>query len=103
MFAIVKVGSSQFKVQEGDTISASRLTQEKGKEVTLDKVLMFAKGSDVRIGQPYLKDVKVKAKVLDHKSDKKVVAVKYRRRKDSATKTGHRTQLTVLNITKIAV
>ena len=64
---------------------------------------MFAKGSDIRIGQPYLKDVKVTAKVVQHHSDDKVVAYKYRKRKNSASKVGHRQKLTALNITKISV
>ena len=102
MYAVVKIGSSQFKVSEGDTIYANRLDAEKGKSVTLDNVLLYAKGSDIRVGQPTLKDVKVTAKVVDQTLDQKVIAFKYRRRKDSATKIGHRQKLTKLNITKIA-
>ena len=102
MYAIVQVGSSQVKVAEGDTIDAHRIKEDAGKSITLDKILLFAKGSDIRIGQPYLKDVKVTAKVVEHHSDDKVVAFKYRHRKNSARKTGHRQKLTALNITKIS-
>lgn len=103
MYAIIQVGSSQIKVSEGDVIDADRFKEEEGKIVTLDKVLLFAKGSDIRIGQPYLKDVKVTAKVIKHGLGDKVVAYHYRKRKNSAKKTGHRQRLTSLNITKIAV
>ncbi len=103
MYAIVQVGSSQFKVAEGDVIEANRLNGEKGEDIVLDKVLMFAKGSDVRIGQPYLQDVQVKAKIVKHSLADKVVAFKYRRRKDSSSKIGHRQKLTALNITEIKV
>ncbi len=102
MYAIVEIGSSQIKVSEGDVIDAHRLTEEAGKNVTLDKVLLFAKGSDIRVGQPYLKDVKVTAKVVEHHSADKVVAYKYRKRKNSAKKIGYRQKLTALNITKIS-
>ena len=102
MYAIIQVGSSQMKVSEGDVIDAHRIKEEAGKSITLDKVLMFAKGSDIRVGQPYLKDVKVTAKVVEHHLDDKVVAYKYRRRKNSASKVGHRQKLTALNITKIS-
>lgn len=102
MYAIIQIGSSQYKVSEGDTISTNRLSDEAGKNVTFDKVLLFSKGTDVRIGQPYLKDVKVTAKVVSHILDQKVVAYKYRRRKNSAWKAGHRQKQTALNITKIA-
>lgn len=102
MFVVVQIGSSQFKVAEGDTISANRLADEEGKNVTLDKVLMFSNGEDVRVGQPYLKDVKVTAKVLKHTRGKKLIAFKFRRRKNYARKKGHRQDLTALNITKIS-
>ena len=101
MYAIIQVGSSQMKVSEGDVIDAHRIKEEAGKSITLDKVLLFAKGSDVRIGQPYLTDVKVTAKVVEHHLDDKVVAYKYRKRKNSSSKVGHRQKLTMLNITKI--
>ncbi|MCK5012252.1 MAG: 50S ribosomal protein L21 [Candidatus Omnitrophica bacterium] len=102
MYAIIQVGSSQMKVSEGDVIDARRIKEEAGKNIIFDKVMLFAKGSDIRIGQPYLKDVKVTAKVVEHHSDDKVVAYKYRKRKNSASKVGHRQKLTVLNITKIS-
>lgn len=102
MYAVIQVGSTQYKVAEGDVIYANRLAEEVGKDVTLDKVLMFADGADVRVGQPYLKDVKVTAKVVAETQGKKVIAFKYRRRKDSSSKVGHRQQLTTLNITKIS-
>ena len=102
MYAIVQVGSSQYKVSEGDTIEAHRLSGDVGKSITIDKVLLFAEGPDVRIGQPFLNDVKVTAKVVAHEMEKKVVAFHFRRRKNSAKKTGHRRKQTVLNITKIS-
>ncbi len=101
MYAIIQVGSSQFKVSEGDVIDAHRLNEKEGKNITVDKVLLFAKGTDVRIGQPYLKDVKVTAKVIKHDLGDKIVVYTYRKRKNSAKKIGHRQKLTALSITKI--
>ena len=103
MFAIVKIGSAQFKVAEGDTIVVNRLPTEEGKDLSLDQILLILNKEDVRIGQPYLKDVKIKAKVLKHFFADKVIAFKYRRRKHSSTKRAHRQKLTSLNITKIFV
>jgi large subunit ribosomal protein L21 len=102
VYAIIQVGSSQIKVSEGDVIDAHRIKEEAGKSITFDKVMLFAKGTDIRIGQPYLKDVKVTAKVVEQRLDDKVVAYKYRKRKNSASKVGHRQKLTALNITKIS-
>lgn len=101
MYAVVKIGSSQFKVSEGDTIQADLMDAEVGKSVTLDNVLLFAKDADIRIGQPTVKGVKVTAEVIRHEMAKKVIAFQYRRRKDSKRKVGHRAKLTALNITKI--
>jgi large subunit ribosomal protein L21 len=102
MFAVIQIGSSQFKVTEGDSIETNRLDSEVGKDIALDNVLVYAKDADVRVGQPFLKDVKVKAKVVNHKRGAKVIAFKYRRTKDSACKKGHRQELTTLSITKIS-
>jgi len=101
VYTIVQIGSTQFKVSEGDMIDTDRLKQEPGQTITLDKVLLFANGTDVRIGQPYLKDVTVSATVVNHDLGRKVIAFKYRRRKNSASKIGHRQKQTVLNITRI--
>ena len=102
MYTVIQLGSSQYKVIEGDVIDAPRLNQKEGQDVVLDKVLMFAKGSDIRIGQPYLKDVKVTAKIIKHFLDRKVIAFKFRRRKNYSKKIGHRQLLTTLTITKIS-
>ncbi len=102
MYAIVQVGNTQFKVAEGDVINAHRFQEDAGAKVSIDKVLLFSDGKDVRIGQPFLKDVKVTAKVVDHNKADKVTALHYRRRKDSSTKRGHRQKHTSLSIEKIA-
>ena len=102
MYVVVQVGSKQYKISEGDVINTELLDTKEGSSVTLDKILLLADGSAVKIGQPYLKSVKVTAKVIRHHLADKVISFKYRRRKDSLWKKGHRQQLTSLNITKIA-
>lgn len=102
MYAIIQIGSSQLKVSEGDMVESIRIKEEAGKDIVLDKVLLYAKGTDIRVGQPYLSDVKVTAKVVEHYSGDKVLAFQYRKRKNSARKVGHRSKLTALNITKIS-
>ena len=102
MFAIVQVGSLQYKISEGDLIETQHFDNKEGANVALDKVLLFANGSTVKVGQPYVKGIKVTAKVIRHFLSDKVISFKYRRRKDSFWKKGHRQRLTTLNITKIA-
>jgi len=101
MFAVVLVGNQQFKVSEGDVINANRLDYEKGQNIVLDKVLLYSDGKDVKLGTPYLKDVEVKAEVLKQMRAPKVIAYKYRKRKDSARTHGHRQDLTTVKIAKI--
>ena len=102
MYAIVQVGSLQYKVSEGDSIDTQLLEGKDGKDIALDKVLLLADGPNVKIGQPYLKGVKITAKILRHHLADKVISFKFRRRKDSLWKKGHRQKLVTLNITKIA-
>ncbi|HPB68149.1 MAG TPA: 50S ribosomal protein L21 [Candidatus Omnitrophota bacterium] len=101
MFAVIKIGSSQFRVSEGDVIRPNRLKEEKGVEMTLDQVLLLSDGATVRVGNPYLGDVKVQAEVVDHMGGDKVVAFKYRLRKSSSRKRGYRQKLTALQIKRI--
>lgn len=102
MFAVVQLGNHQFKVNEGDTISADHLDYESGKQIILDKVLLVSDGQSTRVGQPYLKDVKIKAEVLRHYRGSKTKAFHYRKRKDSARTIGHRQDLTAIKIAKIS-
>ncbi len=101
MYTVIQVGAGQFKVTEGDVVTVGRLDDEKGKTVTLDKILLFSNGTDVRVGQPFLKNVKVTAEVINHSLSDKKIAFKFRRRKNSSTKRGFRSQLTTLSIKKI--
>jgi large subunit ribosomal protein L21 len=102
MFAVVQVGNSQFRVSEGDVIKANRLDFDKNQSIVLDKVLLYADGKTVKLGQPYLKDVEIKAEVVAQIRAPKVVAFKYRKRKDSARTHGHRQDLTTVKIAKIS-
>ena len=102
MYAVVKVGGSQFQVSQGDVINVPRLDIEAGKSIDLDEVVLFVDGDDVRIGQPFLKGIKIAAKVVGENKTKKVLAFHYRKRKDSSRQRGHRQTLTALSITNIS-
>ncbi len=100
MYAIVQVGSQQYKVSEGDIVSVQKL-DDKGPSVRLEKVLLFEDGDTVKIGQPFLDDVKVTASIVAQEKDDKVVSFKYSKRKNTSWKKGHRQKLTTLKISKI--
>ena len=101
MYAIVELGGKQYSVKEGDVIHVEKQGAEEGKEIALEKVLLVSGDKEVKVGHPYLNDVQVKAQVIKHLKGEKVVSYKYRRRKSSDWKKGHRQQLTELKIIKI--
>lgn len=101
MYAIIEVGSKQFVVKKGDVIFVERVKEAEGKDAHLAKVLLFSKDKHVEVGQPYVKGVKVVAAVLKHYKDEKKISYKYRRRKASHWKKGHRQQLSQLKIKDI--
>jgi large subunit ribosomal protein L21 len=101
MYAIIEVGAKQYTVKKGDLIEVEKQDALVGKEITLDKVLLACQEKKVSIGQPYLKDASIKAEVLAQIKGKKLISFKYRRRKASHWKKGHRQQLTRLKIKEI--
>ena len=101
MYAIIEVGGKQYYVQKGDVIEVEKQATKDGHEITVNKVLLISKDKKVEVGQPYLKEAKVVAMVLGQTKGEKVISYKYRRRKSSHWKKGHRQQLTRLEIKEI--
>ncbi len=101
MFAVIETGGKQYRVAEGQTIKVEKLPVEPGETIELDKVLLIGAGDDVKVGQPYVDGGKVTASVLSQGRGKKVNIIKFRRRKHSMTRMGHRQDYTELKITGI--
>ena len=95
--AIIETGGKQYYVEKGSEIFIEKIDTEAGKEVEFDKVLMY---NGVN-GRPYLRNVKVIGEVLKHGKQKKIIIFKYRPKKSSHTKQGHRQPYTKVKITKI--
>jgi large subunit ribosomal protein L21 len=103
MYAIIEVGAKQYSIKKGDIIDVEKQTGKEGSEITLNKVLLLSKDKRLQIGQPYVKGAQVEAVVLKHIKADKVISFKYRRRKSSHWKKGHRQQLTRLKIKEIVI
>jgi large subunit ribosomal protein L21 len=103
MYAIVEVGGKQYSVKENDIIDVEKQDAQEGKQIILNQVLLVSDDNKVELGQPYLKQAKVKAEVLKHIKGQKTISFKYRRRKSSHWKKGHRQQLTRLKIKDIVL
>jgi large subunit ribosomal protein L21 len=101
MYAIVEIGGEQCKVTASAKIRVPKLEQEAGKKIELDRVLLVVDSGKASIGQPVVKKALVKATVLAHDKDKKVMVFKKKRRKDYKVKKGHRQPFTELRIDSI--
>ena len=101
MYAIIKNGGKQYKVQEGDVLSLDKLSLDTGATVEINEVLAVNAG-ELKIGTPFVEGAVVTAEVIAEGRDKKVVIFKKRRRKDSKVKRGFRRDHTRVKITKIA-
>jgi large subunit ribosomal protein L21 len=100
MYAVIRTGGKQYKVEEGDTIRVEKLTAEKGDTVTFDTVL-FIGGDEYVVGSPNVSGAKVSASVVRQLKDKKIIVFKFKRRKRYHKKQGHRQELTEIRITSI--
>ncbi|WP_101068203.1 50S ribosomal protein L21 [Roseovarius salinarum] len=101
MFAVLKTGGKQYKVQSGDTLRVEKLAAEAGEKVQFNDVLMLG-GDKTVVGTPYVDGAAVQAEVVDQvKGDKVIKFVKRRRKHGSKRTVGHRQQLTLLRVTEI--
>ncbi len=103
-YAIVETGSKQYRVEPKDVIEVERLTVPEGqKEIALEKVLFAQDGDKVHVGTPLLKGAKVVCELLANFRGSKVISFKYRRRKASRRKRGHRQELSRLLVKEISL
>lgn len=103
MFAIVKTGGQQFKVEADQKIRVQKLDAEVGTEVVLEDVLLLSDGAKVTHGTPLVDKAGVVAVVESQERDKKVIIFKRKRRQQYRRKNGHRQHRTVLKITGFVV
>ena len=101
MYAVIETGGKQHKVEKGMVLSIDLTKDEVGKKITFDNVLLYVDGDKVEIGQPYLSNVKVTAEVKDVVKSEKISILRFRRRKHSMRKQGHRAKYTKIEIDKI--
>jgi len=101
MFAVFSSGGKQHRVTEGEIVRLELIDAAPGEEVVFDKVLLVANGDSVAVGAPYVDGGKVTAEVMNHDRAKKIRIIKFRRRKHSMRRQGHRQWYTAVKITSI--
>ncbi|QTX03182.1 50S ribosomal protein L21 [Candidatus Phytoplasma luffae] len=104
MLAIIKSGSKQFKVCEGQEIFVEKLNLEVNQTHVFDQVLAIEdenKKQETILGTPFIDNARIEAKVVKQGKNKKIIVFKYKKRKKYRLKQGHRQLYTKLLITKI--
>ncbi|MDG1738209.1 MAG: 50S ribosomal protein L21 [Paracoccaceae bacterium] len=101
MFAVLKTGGKQYKVQSGDVLRVEKLAADAGETIQFNDILMLG-GDTATVGAPFVADAAVQAEVIDQiKGEKTIKFVKRRRKHGSKRTRGHRQQLTLVRITDI--
>ena len=102
MYAVIRERGKQYKVEPGKSIEIDlKENAKKGDTLELTDVLMVSKDGETQIGAPTVENAKVISEVQGHTKGKKLVVMKFRRRKDSRTKQGHRQKYTKIKINEI--
>jgi len=101
MYAIIRTGGKQYRVQSGEQVRVETLAAEVGAPVSFNEVLVVGAGDAVRVGAPLVSGAQVKATVLGHGRGDKVKIFKLRRRKHFQKSQGHRQNYTEVRIDDI--
>lgn len=106
MFAVIKTGGKQYRVEKGIYIKVEKLNLKPEEEVILNEVLLIGdenNANKIQVGTPYLENVEVIGKVVSQEKEKKIIAYKYKTNKGYSRKKGHRQQVTILKIMDIKI
>ena len=101
MYAVIKTGGKQYRVQQGDVIFVEKIDAQADEQVTFEEVLLVGNDGETKIGTPVVAGAKVEGKVLAQVKAKKVVVYKYKAKKNERKKQGHRQPYTKVEITAI--
>lgn len=101
MYAVIRTGGKQYRVAPGDVVEVEKLGGAVGDSVTLDDVLLVAKGDTVQVGAPLVEGASVTAKITGQYRGNKILVFRYRPKKRIRVRRGHRQYLTRLQIESI--
>jgi large subunit ribosomal protein L21 len=102
MYAVIKTGGKQYRVEKNDVIAVELLNAKEGENVTFSEVLLVGGEGKAKIGTPTVSGASVKGTVLENKKTDKVIVFKKKRRQNYRRKQGHRQNQTIVRITAIA-
>ena len=102
MYAVVKTGGKQYRVEKDNVVLVEKLKANDGDQLVLGDVLMIGNNKKVTLGTPFVNDAAVMAQVIRQTRGPKITMIYKRRRKNSRRKQGHKQDLTLLKIIDIA-
>ncbi len=102
MYAVIRTGGKQYKVQEDQILNVEKLEGTEGSEIEFDDVLLYSDGETVTLGNPVVDSASVKAHILEQGRSKKQLVFKYKRRKGYRKMKGHRQYFTQIKIDSIS-
>lgn len=103
MYAVIRTGGRQYKVEPGRYLDVQKLPHEEGESFSLDEVLLVANDDSTLIGQPLVDGASVKVTVMSQWRDKKVLVYKYNQRTNYRRKRSHRHHYTRLMVDEIVI
>ena len=101
MYAVIKTGGKQYKVSKDDIISVEKLSEDTGKKIKLNEVLIISDKGNPIVGDPLIKGASVEAEIMDHSRAAKITVFKKKRRHNYRRKKGHKQNITNLKILSI--
>jgi large subunit ribosomal protein L21 len=101
MYAVFRTGGKQFRAELGSKLRIPTLEAEEGTSVSFENVLIASDGDTVSVGQPIVAGASVKAEVLRHGKDRKIIVFKRKKRKGYRRKQGHRQKFTEVRVDEI--
>lgn len=101
MYAIVRSGGKQYRVEEGTVVTVSRLAGNAGDTVTLEDILFVADTEAVKVGKQALKGAHISAEIVGHSRGPKIDVLRYKNKTRQRRSRGHRQEETTIRIKKI--
>ncbi|HDM79217.1 MAG TPA: 50S ribosomal protein L21 [Deltaproteobacteria bacterium] len=101
MYAVLRTGGKQYRVEPGKIFRVEKLPGDVGEEILLKDVLMVSDGENVEVGKPLLENYWVKCRIVEQGRSRKIIVFKYKRRKGYKRTRGHRQHFTDLKVEEI--
>lgn len=100
-YAVIQSGGKQYIIRPNESFTTDKIEGKPGDKIDLNEVLLIADGETIKIGAPFLSNVKVEAKIVDHKLGAKVRAAKYKSKSRYRKVKGFRASLTEIMVESI--